>query len=180
MLSSERDIEAGFILAREGLELSEMVLTPPKVTWLWRQMNRHRTLFSDLTRGSVENFVALVQMPHSYWMEVTRNGEIIGVIYVEQLNLVTDCEAHVAFFDRKLADKVTLAQAALQHVFDKFGVHRITVRMPKMYWTTVRFAKNVGFQYEGTRRQVYLIGGHWQDEVILGILNGEVPDGRFD
>jgi RimJ/RimL family protein N-acetyltransferase len=181
MLSTERSTEANFLLARDGYDLYEVLITPPKVTWLWRKLNQYRTLFSDLTRGSLENFVAFMMRPNTYWMDVYSGDEIVGCIYVEHLmEDNVDCEAHVMFFDRRLHDKVNLARAALQYIFDTFRVHRITVTMPSLYWPTRRFAQRVGFQYEGTKRQVYLLDGVWHDEVILGILNGEVADGRVD
>src|SRR5690606_37718116 len=155
-----------------------MVCTPPKGTWLWKKMNEHPTLFSDHTRGDLENFIALLSLPHSYWTEVFREGELIGVIYFEGLHRIRDCEIHVMFFDSKLTDKVPVCKVLLRWAFATFGIHRATVRMPVLYRATIRFARAVGFSQEGRRREVYQIGNRWVDELTLGILASEVENGR--
>ena len=50
-----------YIVIVDNLGLKELYFNKPeKVTWLWGEMTKYRTLFNDYTRGSYENFVNLI------------------------------------------------------------------------------------------------------------------------
>jgi len=167
----------GSVLVEHHLwRVYEMVFTPEKLDWLWESMIQYRTLFSDLTRGSRENFVNLVALPNSFWMEVVEidSGRSVGIIYIMNMHQVVDYEVHVIFFDRKLAPKVELCKAVMRWIFEEFPPMRLSAEIPAIYHATVRLAKNVGFKHEGTKRKAQLFGGKWIDSVLLGILREEV------
>lgn len=176
MLSSEREAEARNILVVDHppFQVFEMELHLPKLEWLWNSMCACRTLFSDLTRGDFNNFMALVTNHDSYWLDVRKDGKSIGVIYFTDLHLVTECYAHIVFFDRNLGEKTELCKSVIKWAFAKFRVQRISAAIPEIYFATTVLAKKAGFKKEGVRRQVYLMGGKWVNEVMLGIIRGDV------
>lgn len=149
--------------------------TPEKLQQVWSEISSHRSLFSDTTEGDVENFKALMFSPDVFWMEVLdRQGNLVGVMYLTDTQLLIDASVHLVFFDRKLSEKAGLCREVLRWLFHHFAYRRLTAYIPSIYYATVRLAKKIGFKDEGLRRDAYLIGNKWVDEVILGILRSEV------
>lgn len=151
-----------------------MVMTQEKVRWLWAEMNKFRALFSDLTIGSIDNFTNLITLPDSYWLDVINieTKKSVGVVYL--LNVTSNPEVHIMFFDRVFKDKLELSKTLMRFLFATFMFHRITAVTPVIYRNTILFAKKLGFREEGIRRESILVGGRWLDEVMLGILDSEV------
>lgn len=160
----------------------ELVLTQEKVTWLWNQFNQYRTLFSDFTRGDLDNFINVLILPRSYWLEIRDDatGKSIGIIYLTDITSPTESICHVVFFDRNLSEKVPLCKDLMRYVFHKFGFHRLTAIVPDIYHATIRLAEKVGFKREGLVREALLIGNQWRDEIHFGILQSEVTDGSYN
>lgn len=173
---ARRDDYIDYIVIVDNLGLREMVFTPEKMSWLWHEMGQYRTLFNDYTRGSYENFVNLITLPDSYWMEVVdiQTGISVGIMYLTNLARVIDGDVHLIFFDRKLSNKVAICREALLHVAHKFPLHRFTAIIPEIYHATIRLALKLGFTREGLFRESQYIGGKWVNEVILGLLVSEV------
>lgn len=175
MLSPERGASPHRVVATDGPFVAvEMHMTPEKVKWLWDEMSKYRTLFSDLTRGSAENFTALLIDPNSLWFEVFSETQLVGIIYFTSMQWEIDCEAHLVFFDRKPREKTLLCRLVAKWMFDNFPLNRITATIPHIYHWTLRLAVAIGFKLEGTKRQSQLMGNKWIDEVIFGLLRSEV------
>lgn len=160
----------------DNLAVRELIFTPEKISWLWAEMAKYRTLFNDYTRGKYENYVNLITLPDSYWMEVIdiRTGITVGIMYLTDLGQIISPTAHILFFDRKLADKVAICREALRHVAAKFPLHRFTAVVPEIYHATIRMALKLGFKREGLMIESQYIGGKWVNEVILGLQASEV------
>lgn len=176
MLSGERSDSTSDLLVLEHgpFKVYELELSPEKIWWLWQNMSACRTLFSDITRDNFDNFTALVMGEDSVWLDVRKNDKPIGVIYFTDLHLVTECYAHIVFFDRNLAEKPTLCKAVAKWAFTKFHIHRLSACMPEIYFATICLAKRTGFKKEGVRQQVYMIGGKWVNEVMLGMTREDI------
>lgn len=151
-----------------------MTMTWPKLLLLWGQLKRFRTLFSDLTRGDLENFIRYVSNRSTFWLEIWKDKELVGIVTLEDMHLVVDAEAHVLFMDRDLAEKVPVCRAIISWLFTTFPLKRLTVQVPSMYYATIRLVRNLGFKSEGKKRQAVLIGGKWLDVYVLGLLREEV------
>lgn len=151
----------------------ELVLTWPKVTQLWNDMQAYKTLFSDLTRGDFNNFLRLVTQPNTVWFEVMEGEKTIGVLWLSDLELMIDANAHMVFFDRKPQEKVGVCKELIRWAFSNIPLQRISVELPIIYYATIRLVEKLGFKYEGTRRRSVLIGG-WKDVKMFGILREEV------
>lgn len=175
MLSTERSAEANCILVHDRWEVRELALTLEKTKWLWDEMCRYRTLFSDFTRGDAGNFYDLVNSPGSLWLEILDGKRTIGLIYWTGLQNVIDADIHLIFFDRKPAEKAELCKAIGRWFFREFpGCIRVTATLPVIYHATIRLAERIGFRKEGCKRKSQLMGGKYVDEVILGLLFEEL------
>lgn len=168
------------IVSLDKYYVRPMSLSWPKLMILWEQLKKFKTLFSDLTRGDLGNFIKYVSNRDTLWLEVwedkggERGHELVGIISLEGMHQIVDAEAHVLFLDRELADKVPICKATIKWLFQTFPLHRLTVQIPTIYYAPVRMVRNLGFKPEGKKRQAVLISGKWQDVFILGLTRSEV------
>jgi RimJ/RimL family protein N-acetyltransferase len=109
-------------------------------------------------------------------MEVWDDERFRGIMYLTDIQAGVDARVHIVFFDRKVGDKVAVCNATLRWVFDTFRFHRLTAVMPNIYFSTLLLAKKCGFKPEGLRREVFLMGGKWVNESILGLFPQEITD----
>lgn len=158
--------------------IAPLVLTEEKALRNWKLLNRHASLFSDLTRGDFDNYMRALLSPHVMWFEVMRTGETIGLIWLTDLEQVSDANVHVAMFDRQPSSKVELMRQLLWWLFATLPINRLTVVTIRNYWLTIRLAEKLGFKFEGCKRQAVLIKGIWQDMLHYGILRQEVEAQR--
>ena len=174
MQRSDSDPVSDSIVTVGQYRVKTMSLTWPKLLLLWEQLKKFRALFSDLTRGDLENFIKYVVNEHTFWLEIYKAKELVGIISLENMHLVVDAEAHVFFMDHNLSDKVPVSRATVVWLFDNFPFQRLTVQVPERHYATLRFVKNLGFKSEGRKRQAVLINGKWFDVYLFGILRTEV------
>lgn len=161
------------ILTVDEWVVQDLTLSPEKLKQVWKMLKRQRTLFSDLTTNDVSNFVAAVTSPNAIWFEVREEGTMVGIIWFGDLHLITDCEAHMVFFDRNILEKKDLCIEVMRWMFHNFPLERISVNPPMMYKKTIYFLKVVGFKQEGLKRRSTLIGGRWWDQAMFGITRTE-------
>lgn len=140
---------------------------------MWMLLQRFPTLFSDLTRGDFDNFVASVTAEGTLMLEVREGHVPVGYIKVQDLQQEIDCNAHVVFFDRKPAEKAQLCKLVTKWLFDNFPLRRITAEVPDIYTHTIRLAEKIGFRREGMRRKAVCIGGQWRNVMLFGLLREE-------
>ena len=154
----------------------ELRLDHQKLEWLWAEMQKYPSLFSDLTQHNENVFLDMIEDKFTYFLEIINdNEETVGLFYVTELYKGIDASVHLLFFDRKPSEKAELCKEILLHVFDKFPyLHRLTATIPSIYHATIRLAKRIGFVQEGTKRQSLMIKHKWCDEVIFGTIAGEL------
>jgi RimJ/RimL family protein N-acetyltransferase len=151
-----------------------MSLTASKLASLWEKLKRFRTLFSDLTRGDVVNFVNFVTSSDTFWLEILEAERLVGLVVLEDMGKIIDVEAHVLFMDRDLSNKVPVCKAIVKWLFTTFPFQRLTVQIPETYMAPVRLVNEIGFKREGKKRRAVLISGKWVDVFILGLTRPEV------
>lgn len=153
-----------------------MSLTWPKLLLLWEQLKQHRTLFSDITRGDIENFIGYVTNKDTLWLEIYKEKELIGIIMLENMHQIVDADAHVLFLEAHpaLTEKIPICKATISWLFSSFPLQRLTVQVPALYRATGRLVASLGFKQEGKKRQAVLIGGRWIDVYIFGLIRSEV------
>ncbi len=171
---SERDAVPDRFLVVGRYSVRMMSLTAPKLAQLWERLKRFRTLFSDLTRGDVINFVNYVTSSDTFWLEILEGDRLAGIVVLEDMGKIVDVEAHVLFMDRDLSSKVPVCKAIIEWLFATFPLQRLTVQIPEIYMAPVRLVNQLGFKREGKKRQAALISGKWVDVFILGLTRPEV------
>jgi hypothetical protein len=150
-----------------------MDLTESKLKAIWGLLQHSPTLFSDLTRGDYDNFVAAATEPDTLVLEVKDGNAPVGYFKFNDMAQEIDCNAHVVFFDRKPAEKVQLGRLVSKWMFDSFPLRRITAEVPDIYTHTLRYAEGIGFRKEGVRRKAVCMRGQWRDVVLFGLLREE-------
>lgn len=87
----------------------------------------------------------------NYTWEVWRTKplEFVGLLLLTRVAPKLDAYAHFAFFDRQLVGKRPLVQTMLRWCFQQLELRRITVEIPEHLSPLIRFARKLGFRYEG-------------------------------
>lgn len=157
----------------EPWTVEPMRLTDGKMLAIWGLLQRYPTLFSDLTRGDYDNFVASLCDTGTLLLEVKDGEAPVGYFKFSEMGQEVDCNAHVVFFDRKPAEKVPLGKLVSKWMFDSFPLRRITAEVPDIYTHTLRYAESIGFRKEGVRRKAVCMKGQWRDVILFGLLREE-------
>lgn len=178
------------ILVVDRWEIKEMVLTWEKTEALWNLLSQYRSLFSDLTRGDLGNFINVITQNNTLFFEVWErflpggpssevnviaqgDGSLVGLIWLTDIESMVDAEVHMAFFDRKPREKKSVVLALMKWVFNHYPMHRVTASVPDIYHAQHRFVKALGLVQEGVKRQAIMSAGTWHDVYLFGLLRSE-------
>ena len=159
------------MLIFERWELRPMSMEIRHLAELWIKLQSYPTLFSDATKGDIQNWITLLQQDNFLWYEAFEKDTLVGLMYVELQG--DDADLHIVFYDRKPAEKKELVKFFCRFVFDtQPQLARISCVVPAMYYATCRLANAIG-KWEGTRRQAVVIGGKRTDVHLYGLLRNE-------
>jgi hypothetical protein len=162
------------LVAVDRWEVRNMVLTPEKLRGLWVKFQGYKTLFSDMTRNDPANFIRALIAPNILWYEVWEGEQIVGMIWIADLEQVIDATVHMAFFDRQPAEKVGVCKEFAKYLFATLPVQRLTITPPEIYHATIRLAEKLGFRREGCKRQAVLLGGKYVNQLIFGLTRDDM------
>jgi len=73
----------------------------------------------------------------------------VGILVLTRVVPKLDALAHFVFFDRHLVGKRPLIQTMLTWCFEQLELRRISVEIPEHLEPLIRFARKLGFRYEG-------------------------------
>lgn len=175
-----------FLVLRHGkFTVKHMSMTWPKLRLMWEQLQQFRTLFSDLTKGDLDNFLRYVGQETTLWLEIweekqAKNPELIGLFMCENLHHIVDIDAHVLFFDRDVSGRTSVCKAIASWLFATLPIQRITVQPSQLAYAAIRLVRNMGFKQEGKKRQALLLGGKWVDVYIFGLTRQEAAHALSD
>jgi hypothetical protein len=164
------------LLKADEWEVKMLELNPEVVGSTWAKLQEYKTLFSDLTRYDLDNFINSVTSDYIHWYGIYKDGEMLGLMWLEGIEQIIDCNIHLVFFDRSTSDKVSIARRAMVAIFDQYPLYRITAVLPDMYYATIRLVEKIGFTKEGKKRKAVLIRNQWRDLAIYGLLRKEVAE----
>lgn len=174
------------VLCVGRFEVRHMSMTWPKLRLIWEQLQQFRTLFSDLTKGDLDNFLRYVGQESTLWLEIWEAKrpktapELIGLFMCENLHRIVDIDAHVLFFDRDVAGRTSVCKAIVAWLFATLPIQRITVQPSQLAYAAIRLVRNMGFKQEGKKRQALLLGGKWIDVYIFGLTRQEATHALSD
>lgn len=167
-------------LLHEFGKIHDTDLTPSqakrKIAELFIESSKHEVLFSDELNGDLVSFLNIFLNPRAVWVEVVREEDQLGIgaLYLTDVTLGYDADAHFTFWDGVARGRETLVQEAMKWAFDRYNLERMTSEIPVYQSGVVRFARRLGFKEEGRRRHGVKRKGDWVDQLIYGILKEEL------
>ena len=94
-------------------------------------------------------FAATLFDPTSLTWEVWRGGEFVGILNLMQMQHPVDAILHFVFLDHNLVGRRRFLHQFLTYCFEQLGFHRLTILIPEEVGVMVRFARRLGFRFEG-------------------------------
>jgi hypothetical protein len=71
---SKREVDPDSVLIRLApYDVVEMKFDYETAKWLWVEMNKYRTLWSDFTRGSFHSWYMTISATDSFWLEILQD-----------------------------------------------------------------------------------------------------------
>lgn len=170
-MNNDHDEMVNFLKERLPAGVELMQINKENVEWLWSNINKFQSLFSDFSPRTIDMFIKKLVEPDNICFKIEDNG----YIFLENIRPMRDCQFHGATFDRRFLGKESIAIAVIRLVFEVFQFQRMSAGIPNFARYAGRFLERIGFREEGTLRQYYKYKGEWRDYHLFGILKSEVP-----
>lgn len=160
----------------------KMPLTYDNLTKFWEKSRQFKTLFSKEINDDMSKFVELFLAQDGN--ELTANGlfwvvdDFVGVYYLTDIYAPFDAQTHYTFFDRRHKGRSDMTRKMVEHVFNKFQFHRLSVEVPLYAKSSLSFIESVGFKKEGRKRDGVFFNNQFFDCNLYGILKSEVESGQ--
>lgn len=135
---------------------------------LWRKVSTQDYAFDDNSRGNPQAFVMSLVDPTSLHFAVNDSAYVI----VRNVHFASDANIHIVLWDRSFPfrDVIEAGRQILEMLFKDKGVNRVTGMIPKFNPPAERFAKLMGFKYEGTMRKSVKYKDEFHDVDIYGLF----------
>jgi RimJ/RimL family protein N-acetyltransferase len=115
----------------------------------------------------------------NFIQELTETSQPVGMISLVDIDLVHR-RAEPSHFLIGEPDAVKGIPVALEAIkllyhlaFDSLGLHRLYGPMSEENKEMLRFHLALGMKEEGRQRDHYFLNGHWQDAILIGMLEDE-------
>jgi RimJ/RimL family protein N-acetyltransferase len=139
-----------------------------------------KTIFSREFFGDFEKFMATFFTKDKEGNPVPQGlfwivDDFVGMFYLTDIYPGIDAQCHYLFFDKRHYGREELTKEMLRYLFDEFKFHRLSVELPNYASpSTRRFIMNIGFSYEGKKRQNSRLNNTWFDTNIYGVLKEDL------
>lgn len=139
-----------------------------------------KTIFSREFFGDYERFMSTFftkdekgdPVPQGLFWVV---DDFVGMFYLTDIYPSIDAQAHYLFFDKKHYGREELTKEMLKYLFNTYSFHRLSVELPNYASpSTRRFIMNIGFSYEGKKRQSNILNNAWFDTNLYGVLKQDL------
>lgn len=153
-----------------------------RVGELFLTSSQFDVLFADDTKGDLIAFTRLFMDPSSTWLELAKDGEDvpIGLVYVTNVMIGFDAEAHFTLWDSKGKGREPLIKGAMAWAFDRYDLVRMTARVPTYQQGVIRFIERLGFKQEGKHPNSVLHKGKWRPLCSFGFLLEQLEGGSVN
>lgn len=175
---------------------------PEKLSGILDKCELHRPWYSDqlwddvaIRRQATIAYLVDASSNGKLW-EVHRDGDIVGLLMLNELTPFVSGRAHMIFFDSKLSDKFNLCIRMMQTAFDTIPLEVIRVEVPDYAKALLKYVRKLGFRYEGESRifkwpanaeplsadvaklgsrkyRSILYQGEWSDALLLSVTREE-------
>lgn len=147
----------------------------------YAKLKRHEIAFNDHVPNTPEGFASIFLNVNEDF-SVSANGLVwevddVGILYLTHIAPKFSALAHFAFWDRRFRGREDLIRQMLDYCFEKFGFHRIEVRIALYANGMMSAVERIGFTKEGRLRQAVLKNNEWYDVNLYSILESEVRNG---
>lgn len=163
---------------------------PEKFELIVNKCCEHRPWFPDYwwEDERIRRTVVVQTLSSSYidgrvW-EVLRDGELLGILLVNDLRAALDAQCHFIFFDHELRSKRQLILSAMQDTFHRFSLETLRIEIPTYAAKLATFARRaLGFKFEAEwlgaspdeaerlsrKFRHTLYEGKWHDALLLSV-----------
>jgi RimJ/RimL family protein N-acetyltransferase len=104
-------------------------------------------------------------------------GALIGLVRLDNVNTEDKRTAMaIGIWDQNKLGKglgQKAVRACLTYAFKQLHLHKVSVRVLSSNIRAIRCYEKCGFKHEGIEREAALVDGGYEDDVIMGILDGE-------
>ena len=131
---------------------------------------------TEMAAPEADRWIAeLLAAEHSWVIDL--DGRFIGTIRLHSV-VPGDARASlaVAIFDADKLGNGYGSQAislVTGYAFRELGLHRLAIRVLASNVRAIRCYKRCGFRIEGRERESARVGGHWEDDLTMGMLEPE-------
>lgn len=157
-----------------------MIFTKESLNKFFEVAKGLKTIFSREFFGDFEKFTATffnrkedgsIEPNGLFWVV----DDFVGMFYLTDIYPNIDAQAHYLFFDKKHYGREQLTKEMLKYLFDTYKFHRLSIELPNYAsQSTRRFIMNIGFVYEGKKRQSNILNEVWYDTNLYGILQQDL------
>ena len=107
-----------------------------------------------------------------YYSAYNDNKFLGAYLVIKQSEL--EYEIHILLLPESIKYTRKLSNLILKEIFKK--AHRVTAKIYSNLKTIQNMTARLGFKYEGTMRETYLINGEYIDTIIYGMLKSEFKE----
>lgn|SRR4030067_3799013 len=146
------------------------ICTQDNLLLVWEKLNQFPILFDDDVRGNFQRFI----------QDMTNKNSIIfltedyGICEFSNIVPYRDCDVHLTFWDKRFKGRDKECIIALKWLFNTLQLHRVTISVVAIAYSTINFIKALGFVREGVIRERFPYKGRLLDIHLFGILKSEV------
>ena len=131
-----------------------------------------------LTPEAAQSWVDAQMNERHAWVIEEDNGTLLGAIRLHSINHA-DLRANIAIGILNEAELgkgygTEAMQVLAAFAFDELGLHRLTCRVLAFNDRATAAYRKVGFVEEGRERESARIGGNWEDDIIMGLLEKDL------
>lgn len=171
---------ASQVPTQQDLKLFEPVRDLNKLAAFYQKLREFPYFFDGRVKDNPYRFSQILAAESSRAFEL---GDFGGIIYFTNITPKGNAFANIAIWDEELLGRPELGVAAGLAVARAFDLHRLDATIIELNTPAITYATKLGFQHEGTIREVVWYNDHWENLVYLGVLRDEMEgvatNGRY-
>jgi RimJ/RimL family protein N-acetyltransferase len=144
---------------------------------IWRNDERYNQFFRQvglITEIDQEDWLLKVQTNPTIKMYAVMESifsciGVCGLTSIDWINRKAELSCYTEGWKEK--NEIAAINTIVDHGFRDLGLHRIWTETFETHGLHLKILPEIGFQREGTLRQVYFKQGKWLDSIIHALIN---------